>query len=162
MRRARKSKIRKKALILIAVVAAIAVIVVSAMRNQNLQSGQGSPKPLASEYFKVEHTVSFGEFYYNNRTVYIHILGLRVTALGGDAHSIYIWVEGAKEPYYIKNITAGHCEDVEIELSGYYTGRIEYDSKYVYPVELTISCPEVESETITIYLEPDDIKGPHH
>jgi hypothetical protein len=155
-RRARKSKIKRKALILMVVAAAIIITVIAAIKNPN-----NPKKPLASEYLKVEHTKSLGEFYNNNRTVKIIDLGLRVTALCGDAHNILITNlpigSGDLQPY-IQYLRIGEYKDLDITLD--YLTSLNEDG--LFPLELTIGCSEAEPEDVTIFLKPEDIIGPHY
>jgi hypothetical protein len=159
MKRSRRSKRKKNALILLAIVAAATIIVVSAIKNQNNQNIQS--KPPASEYLKVEHIGSIGEFYNNNRTVNIKELGLRVTALGGNATNIIITgLSTESEDYpYIQNLTMGESKELSIQLKSYITSL---NDEGVFPLELTIGCSEATASDITIYLKPEDIKGPHY
>jgi len=142
---------------IIAIIIIIIIIAVVATPNQ-------SKKPLASEYLKVSHTASLGEFSNNNRTVKITSLGLNVTAIGGDAHTIIIIVESQPEdpgpeigppPTYI--LKKGESWLPAILLSGYVTGLTERDGELVFPIEIQIGCQETLEEVITLYIKPEDI-----
>lgn len=159
MRSAKKSRTtRRNTLTLLAIAIAATIIVISAVRNQT--GGQNGQKPLASEYLKVEHTRSLGEFYNSNKTVVIRVLGLNITAIGGDATNIMITglpTQGEEYPY-ISSLKQGESKNLAIQLKGYSTGLEEEG----YPVELTIGCDEAAPIEITIYLKPEDITGSHY
>jgi len=158
MGRTGKSKTSRNALIFLAVAIMISIVIISAVRNQT--GSQGSQKPPASEYLKVEHTKSFGEFYYGGKTVFIRELGLKITAVGGNASNIVITglpTSGEEYPF-ISFLSQGESKELTIMLRSYYTGLEEEG----YPVYLTIGCDEAYAEEITIYLKPKDISGPSH
>lgn len=116
-----------------------------------------SRKPKVSEYLKIEHTKSLGTFSNQNRTVTIKVLGLSITANGGDAHSILIEMSSADEPFQIDFLANGSSTSISIDLKGYVTGINE--TVHCFPVELTIGCREATPEDITLYLKPEDIVG---
>ena len=159
MKRSRRSINKKKALVLLAIAAAATIITFSAMKNPNNQNVQ--QKPPASEYLKVEHIGSIGEFYNKNRTVDIKELGLRVTALGGNATNIIITGLSTESEDYpcIQNLSMGESKELDIQLKSYVTSL---NDEGLFPLELTIGCSEATPSDITIYLKPEDIKGPHH
>lgn len=160
MRRAKKSKMKRNLLILLTIAVVISIIVASAIRNQNTQ---GSQKPPASEYLKVEHIGSIGEFSNNNRTVNIKELGLNITAVGGNATNILITglsTQGEEYPY-IAFLRKGESKEITIQLRSCVISLNETTGLFG-PVEFTIGCSEASPSDITIYLRPEDIAGPHH
>jgi len=140
-----------------AIAIAIIVIFASALRIQNNRW-----KPPASEYLKVEHTKSLGVFYNNNKTVNIKELGLRITAVGGDATNVLITglsTQGEEYPY-IEFLHKGESKEITVQLRSYFTSLNETIG--LFPVELTIGCSEALPSDITIYLNPEDIVGLHY
>jgi hypothetical protein len=157
MKKTGRSKTKRNILITVAVAIAITLIVASALRNQN-----SSQKPPASEYLKVEHTRSLGEFFNNGKTVNIKELGLRITAVGGDATNILITglrTQGEEYPS-IDFLRKGESKEITVQLSSYVTSLNETIG--LFPVNFTIGCSEASASDITIYLKPDDIEGPHY
>jgi len=157
MKKTGRSKTKRNILIMLTIAIATTIIVASALRNQN-----SSQKPLASEYLKVEHTKSLGVFYNNNKTVDIRELGLRITAVGGNATNILITnlpTQGEDYPS-IDFLRKGESKDITVQLRSYITSLNETIG--LFPVELTIGCSEASASDITIYLKPEDIKGLKH
>jgi hypothetical protein len=155
MRGAKKSKTKRNLLLVLTVIVAIIVIMTSAIRHH-------SQKPSASDYLKVEHIGSLGEFYNNNKTVNIKELGLRITAVGGDATNILITglsTPGEEYPL-IDFLRKGESKEITVQLRSYITSLNETIG--LFPVELTIGCLEASPSDIIIFLKPEDIKGPHY
>ena len=142
---------------IIAIIIIIIIVAVVAAPNQ-------SKTPLTSEYLKVSHTKSIGEFSNNNKTVRITALGLNVTAIAGDAHTITIIVDsqpegsedgfGPPDTYILKK---GESWLPGIQLNGYVTDLIQKDGEPVFPLEIQIGCHETREEKITLYIKPEDI-----
>jgi biopolymer transport protein ExbD len=113
----------------------------------------------AGEYLQIVHTKSIGEFYNNRRTVEITELGLNITAVKGDAHSIIIYVDTqvdiSNDVY--KHIAKGETLSVSVRLKGYVTSL---NSEGKFPVTVGLSCSEAAYDEITLLIDPDDIIGP--
>ena len=144
-----------------------AVVVVSAIVVSITQSR----KPSASEYFTITHTASIGTFSGDNTTVNLKIMGLNITAVGGDATNPQLLCDSQAYPIddvYNNNATngvlaKGQSWDYQIELVGgeYQThGLTVYlNDKGMFEVEVQIGSKECELGTITVALDPKDI---HH
>lgn len=136
------------------------IIVAAAIRNQ--YRPKNTEKPSASEYLKVEHIGSIGTFYNNNRTVDISELGLKITAIGGNATAILITdlpTANEEEYPYIDFLEQGTSKELTILIKSYVTSLNE---EGLFPLDLTIGCNEAEPAEITIYLDPNDVVGPHY
>jgi hypothetical protein len=160
MKKTRRSKTKRNALIMLTITIALTIIVASAIKNQN--NSQRNEKPLASKYFKVDPLTSIGNFSSDNKTVFLTVLALNITAIGGDAHGVTINTDGMmmdpdsdKYPY-IDYLARGQSREVIINLN---TAPREWDDRAGgYSVEIMISCQEVVPDTITVYLKPEQIK----
>lgn len=125
---------------------AILIIIVTSQSNQPNQT-----RPPADQYLEVQHTRSLGRFYNQNQTVQIMILGLKIKAVGGDAHDILIDFGGAREYEIIPEILQGELHESQIETQGYAT---DLENGF-FPVTLDIRCDEAEWATVILYLRPD-------
>jgi hypothetical protein len=139
-----------------------AVVVVSAIVVSITQSR----KPSASEYFTITHTASIGTFSGDNTTVNLKIMGLNITAVGGDATNPQLLCDSQANPIddsYNGTLAKGQSWDYQIELVGgeYQThGLTAYlNDKGMFEVEVQIGSKECELSTITVALDPKDI---HH
>jgi len=139
-----------------------AVVVVSAIVVSITQSR----KPSASEYFTITHTASIGTFSGDNTTVNLKIMGLNITAVGGDATNPQLLCDSQAYPIddvYNGTLAKGQSWDYQIELVGgeYQThGLTAYlNDKGMFEVEVQIGSKECELSTITVALDPKDI---HH
>lgn len=160
----RKSSRNKYALVAVIL---FAVVVVSAIAVSLTQSR----KPSANEYFTITHTASIGTFTGDNTTVALRILGLNITAVGGDATNPQLLCDSQAYPIddvYNNNVTngvlaKGESWDYQIELVGgeYQThGLAAYlNDKGMFEVEVQIGSKECELGTIIVALDPKDI---HH
>lgn len=130
----------------------LAIVVVSAIVISQIRSS----KPQASQYFTISHTASLGEFSNQNRTVNIKILGLNITAVGGDATDVQLTIDAQADQLndIYPSIPKGTAKPAEIQLKGLVTSL---NDDGLFPVEFDISCPQTQLSTITIYLEPKDI-----
>jgi hypothetical protein len=143
-----------------------AVVVVSAIVVSITQSR----KPLASEYFTITHTGSIGTFR-DNTTVTLKILGLSITAVGGDATNPQLLCDSQAYPIddvYNNNATngvlaKGESWDHQIELTGgdYQThGLTVYlNNENMFEVEIQIGSKECEIGTIIVAIDPESIVG---
>ena len=136
-----------------------AVVVVSAIFVSMTQSR----KPSASEYFTMTHTRSIGTFR-DNTTVTLKILGLNITAVGGDASYPQVLCDSQANPIddsYNGVLAKGQSWDYQIELTGgeYQThGLTVYlNNENMFEVEVQIGSKECELSTITVALDPKDI-----
>jgi len=136
-----------------------AVVVVSAIVVSITQSR----KPSASEYFTITHTGSIGTFR-DNTTVTLKILGLSITAVGGDATNPQLLCDSQANPLddsYNGTLVKGESWDYQIELTGgdYQThGLTAYlNNENMFEVEVQIGSKECELGTITVVLDPKDI-----
>ena len=152
----RKSSRNKYALVAVIL---FAVVVVSAIVVSITQSR----KPLASEYFTITHTGSIGTFR-DNTTVTLKILGLSITAVGGDATNPQLLCDSQANPLddsYNGTLVKGESWDYQIELTGgdYQThGLTVYlNNKNMFEVEIQIGSKECELGTIVVALDPKDI-----
>ena len=136
-----------------------AVVVVSAIVVSITQSR----KPLASEYFTITHTGSIGTFR-DNTTVTLKILGLNITAVGGDATNPQLLCDSQAYPLddsYNGTLVKGESWDYQIELTGgdYQThGLTVYlNNENMFEVDVQIGSKECELGTITVALDPKNI-----
>jgi hypothetical protein len=160
MKKIGRSKTKRNILILLTIAITIIIIVASAIRNQN---PQGSQKPWAGEYFKVE-SVKGNLGYFsgnNNETIFLKKLIIKITPIKGDAHGINVVTDGMdydliEMPTSKGYLRANETWIVEIPLKSVPVGWNDVHGGY--EVELTISCSEVNSEPpIIIYLKKDQI-----
>lgn len=152
----RKSNRNKYALVAVIL---FAVVVVSAIVVSITQSR----KPSASEYFTITHTKSIGTFR-DNTTVTLKILGLNITAVGGDATNPQLLCESQAYPLddsYNGTLVKGESWDYQIELTGgdYQThGLTVYlNNENMFEVEVQIGSKECELGTISVALDPKNI-----
>lgn len=139
--------------ILVIVIVVIIIGILVAVNNSNRK------RPPVSQYLEITHTISIGEFYNQNRTVKITYLGLNITAVGGDAHDLILFVRSQPEYPAIKDfIPKGESwEPGEgMLLRGYVTSLNEDD---LFPVDIKIGCIEAVEEEVMIYLKPKDVVG---
>ncbi len=136
-----------------------AVVVVSAIVVSITQSR----KPLASEYFTITHTGSIGTFR-DNTTVTLKILGLSITAVGGDATNPQLLCDSQAYPLddsYNGTLLKGESWDYQIELTGgdYQThGLTVYlNNENMFEVEIQIGSKECEIGTIIVAIDPKSI-----
>jgi hypothetical protein len=151
MPRSRKSGRKRIYLAAGIITTAIILIVASAVLSY-----RPSGKPSASQYLMVAHTASIGEFSDQNTTVSLKIIGLNITAIGGEARNVRVIIDSQANVIddVIDDISQNESAPMEIQLRGYVTAL---DSQNEFPVELDIGCVEAESATITLYLDPKDI-----
>jgi len=152
----RKSNRNKYALVAVFL---FAVVVVSAIVVSITQSR----KPSANEYFTITHTGSVGTFR-DNTTVTLKILGLSITAVGGDATNPQLLCDSQAYPLddsYNGTLVKGESWDYQVELTGgdYQThGLTVYlNSENMFEVEIQIGSKECEIGTITVPLDPKNI-----
>jgi hypothetical protein len=133
-----------------------AVLIVFSIKNN---TSKPTSNVKAGEYLQIVHTKSIGEFYNNRRTVKITELGLDITAVKGDAHSIIIYVDTqvdiSNDVY--KYIAKGETLSITVKLNGYITS-LNPEGKF--PVTVGVSCSEAAYDEITLLIDPDDIIAP--
>jgi hypothetical protein len=118
-------------------------------------------KPKASEYLQVIAMSggSVGDYGPKNETVTIKILGLNITAIGGDARSIIVIVASQIEPevgpsppdYFLPQ---NQSWQAVILLQGLHS-HVNDDG--LFPVLVSIKCTETDPSDIWLYLKPEDI-----
>jgi hypothetical protein len=118
---------------------------------------------LASEYFTITHTGSIGTFR-DNTTVTLKILGLSITAVGGDATNPQLLCDSQAYPLddsYNGTLLKGESWDYQIELTGgdYQThGLTVYlNNENMFEVEIQIGSKECEIGTIIVAIDPKSI-----
>ncbi len=134
------------------VIIIIAVIVIVAAMAAN------KPRNLkVSDLLQITHTVSLavptppGQ----NESILIKTLGLNITAIEEDVHSIVIVVGSQQEPDVILSIPKGESWPAAIEYLSYPT---RLNDNGVYPIKVSLSCSEAaKHEDIWIYLKPEDV-----
>lgn len=146
----RRGKYSSKAKYVILTLIIVSIIIGAAI----IMSLPPKKKPPASQYLHVTHTVSVGEFYDQNTTVKIKILGLNITALE-DAHSLLVIAQAQPEPEYKDSLAKGETWSLAIELRG----LVRHLNEGSFRVEVGISCSEAEPEYVPVYLNPEDIIG---
>jgi hypothetical protein len=154
-----KSRDRRKTYFYIAMLL-FAVVVVSAVIVSQTQSR----KPLAKDYFTIVHTRSIGTFYNQNRSVILTILGLNITAVGGDATAPQILCDAQASPVddvYDGTLAKGKSWDMPVALTGgdYQSHGLpaEINAQGMFEVEVTIGSQEVQQGDITVLIDPADI-----
>lgn|GEM_PF-6369395 len=154
--RSTKSKMKRRLLILLTMVIAIIIIIACVIKNR------GGQKLLASEYLRVEPIKCLGSFSSDNKTLYLRVLALKVTAIGGEAHGITINTDGLIiDPELgpipqIDYLDKNQSKEVVINLR---MVQYQWDDhhKGYGPIELMISCQEALPDTIVIYLKTTNI-----
>lgn len=135
----------------------LAAIMIFSTSNSNNNSTTNKVK--AGEYLRVTHSVSMGEFFNNGKNVKITELGLNITAVMGDAHSIIVYVDTqadiSNDVY--KFIGKGETLPISVKLNGYVTGL---NAEGKFPVTVGLSCSEAVYDEITILIDPTEIIGP--
>jgi len=158
MRRSEKrSKIKGKYLVLAIIV--VALIILAAMA---IVVYLPKKKPSIIGYLTVSHTKSFGEFLQGDTLVNIVDLGLRITAVGGNATSIVVQVDEGMQLHpendVYKEIPKGNYSDVVIQLEGCYL-PLE-NGKATIHVE--ISCSQADGHVLLpITIRQEDVVGTH-
>jgi hypothetical protein len=120
-------------------------------------------KPRATQYLEVSHTRSIGKLYDQNRTAVLTILGLNITAIGGDAHNIIIEMDSQADPTndFLDVLPNGTSWDHQISLQSALGGvqglETVLNEQGKFPVEITIGCAEATVETVTVFIDPKDI-----
>lgn len=113
-----------------------------------------------SEILQITHTKSLAESTNTgqNETIMIKTLGLKITAIGGDAHSIIVIVSSHQDPWGppVKPfLPKDESWDLPIDQLTLPT-RLNEDG--FYEVTVSVKCIEAaEAEHIILYLEPEDI-----
>lgn len=129
----------------------VVIVIVAAMATNK-------PRNLkVSDLLQVTHTASLamssppGQ----NESILIKTLGLNITAIKEDVHSIIIIVSSQQEPDVIISLPKGESWPAVIEYLSY-PAQLNEDG--VYPVEVTLGCEEaVGPVDILIYLKPEDV-----
>jgi hypothetical protein len=121
-------------------------------------------KPLASEYLTVEHTASTA-YYSNpsNTTMIFTVLGLNVTAVGGDATGLYVHCKSQADPVdaELEELAKGKTWDLPITLTGgdyNYRGlQLKKNTQGMLEVDVTVGCNEARSTVISVLVDPKDV-----
>jgi len=139
------------------------------------QQSTYTKKP-SSEYFSIdqENIAAIGKFSITNKTVIIKMIGFYIEATGGDAHMIYINIDGLQispdSPYFIPGTTSAYCKELKkgdkifLEFGGfgptqgYSSVAITMNNTEYFPVKVKVRCLEAEGE-ITVYVPYDKIQG---
>jgi len=151
MPKKRQKERRKYALITLIISVFVALIVISSL-NQPIQPTV--QKPPVTEYLQIQHTKSIGERKTaDNRTILIKTLGLKITAVRGDATNIAIDVPGAQDIEYIEKISKGETREIQILSQGY---LVELDENGVFPITFDAWSSEAEAAPVTVYARPED------
>jgi hypothetical protein len=135
-----------------------------AITNFDKHENQTQTQPSASQYFVVTHTSSTGTFTNDNRSVILAILGLNITAVGGDATAVQARCKSQANPVddYINNLTKGPPGwDLQVALTGgdynYMGLHLLQNRQGMFQVDVTISCNEALTATIPVLINPNDI-----
>jgi len=121
-------------------------------------------KPLASQYLTVKHTASTA-YYSNpsNTTMILTVLGLNVTAVGGDATGLYVHCRSQATPVdaELESLDKGKSWDLPIALTGgdyHYMGlQVRNNTQGMIEVDVTVGCDEARSAVIPVILDSKDI-----
>lgn len=136
-RRSRKKSSRNLTIFLLAVLVTGACVAVAVYwQTTSVRHVRVS----AEEYFQIADVGAFGTF--SSKYVLITYIGFQVNATEGDAHDIYVDMDGRStqfDPPFIAELSKGNASFVEINLTGY---RSEQDSDGLFPVKVSISCDE--------------------
>lgn len=165
-----KHKSNRNAYLLITVVLLLVIVIVAAAAVIRTES----KKPSASEYLIVSSAhANIGTFpsYSNgtirdNTTVVLKTLDLNVTAVGGDAHHVYVRCSSQAYPVddtvaSLANGTSAKDGAWPIQLTGgdaLFNGLgLELNDKGMFEVDVQIACEEATLATITVSIKPKDI-----
>lgn len=153
-RRAHSSK--AKYVIIVSIVALTAIVIWS-----SIVTNQPKAKPKASDYLQITimKEGSLGEYYNDNRTVIIKLLGLNITAVGGDAHSIIVIVASQAEPEVLPNppdyfLPQNESCQAPLLLRGL---RSNLNDDGLFPVYISVKAEETDPSNIWLFLKPEDI-----
>lgn len=162
MKKTRRSKAKNSkgvyilafAFILLGLLAAIMIFSTSNSNNNNTTN-----KVKAGEYLHITHTKSMGEFLYGGKAVMITELGLNITAVMGDAHSIVVQVDGQADPSadVYKFIGKGETLSISVKLK---PTTIELNAEGKFSIEVDISCSEALHDQIPLLIDPTEIIAP--
>lgn len=126
------------------------VIVLSAVSYYIIQFG-GLENKSADEYFEIlSPTVDYGEPVENGTMWKVYEMSFTLKAVGGEAHTVIVYVEGMAEPTELGNFLKDESTWVPIEFPrpGY---LIEMNEDGKFPIRIEIRCDEA-SGFITIPL----------
>lgn len=135
--------------VIILIVVIVVVVAMAANKPRNLK---------VSDLLQITHTASFAmpAVPGQNDSILVRTLGLNITAIKEDVHSVTVIISSQQEPTLISPfIPKGESLSVAIEYLSYPT---ELNEDGVYPVEVTLGCEEAaEPADIQIFLEPEDV-----
>jgi hypothetical protein len=126
----------------------VALIIISALIQQ-----PAKPKPSVAEYLEIQHDRSVGDGKNNNQSILLKIIGVKIKAVGGDAHYIEIDVDGATERSFIEEIPQGDTKETQILTQGL---AIDIENG-VFPIPIEVWCSETETETVIVYAKPEEL-----
>lgn len=134
-------------------VTAITLVFIALIMISGLTHPPPKPKPSVTEYLEIQHDRSVGDGKNNNQSILLKTIGLKIKAIGGDAHNIEIDVGGSLERSYTKEILQGETNETQI-----YTKGLAIDIQDgVFPIPIDVWCSETKSETIVIYAKPEEL-----
>lgn len=158
-----KQKSNRGKYLLISVFLIILLVAVIASAATMFRGANGR-KPSASQYFIVTHTSSTGEVSDDNKSVILSILGVNITAVGGDATAVQVKCTSQANPVddYCDNLAKGPPGwDLPIALTGgdwnYHGLLVRLNNQGMFQANVTISCNEAQTATIPVLINPDDI-----
>ncbi|MGA2767674.1 MAG: C39 family peptidase [Candidatus Bathyarchaeia archaeon] len=145
-----------------------------AITNFNKHENQAQTKLSADQYFIVSSAhANEGKFptYSNgtirdNTTVLLTLLDLNVTAVGGDAHHVYVRCPSQAFPVddtvaSLPNGTSAHDGAWPIQLVGgdsdFHGLFLDLNDNGMFEVEVRIACDEATLATIPVFINPKDI-----
>ena len=145
----KRRKVNKAKVALSVFVGVIVVLIVASFLSQP-HSPQGEPEP-ANKYFQVlGSTVDDGDFPNFPDTTELIILGLslNLTAVGGDAHDVFLESTGFSDPQYIGNMPKDQIRFVSLQFP---QGYLSVKKESGFPVSIRIRSTEAVGE-ITFYI----------
>jgi hypothetical protein len=134
-------------------VAAITLVFIALIVFSGLTQPPSQPKPSVTEYLEIYHDRSVGDGKNNNQSILLKIIGLKIKAVGGDAHYIEIDVGGATERSYIDEILQGETGETQISTQGL---AVDIENG-VFPIPIEVWCSETETGTLTVYAKPEEL-----
>jgi len=141
----RQKKFSRKIVIscFIALFAAI-IVLISYLQMANFKhTGVGGSRVDAADYFEIYDFYAVGNFSSTKQYVVIKYVGFYLKAKGGDAHNIYVDMEGRdilySQPFEISTLPKGNSTFVEMPLSWGYRSKL---TNGVYPVKVKVICDE--------------------
>jgi hypothetical protein len=165
-----KHKSNRNKYLLITVLLLLVIVTVTAVAVMRTDS----KKPSASEYFIVLSAhANEGSFLTwpngtirDNTYVTLKLLDLNVTAVGGDAHNVYVRCSSQANPVddTVKVLTNGTSTKAgawPIQLVGgdndFHGISLDLNDNGTFEVDIQIACDEATLATIPVFISPKDI-----